>query len=91
VIERVRLPADIELEDRLAFGLSARQLGLLGAAAVAAYARRAGLDPDVFVKQSGPALTPEHVGKHIADLASSTDHGPGAYLLTPDGLKEIPQ
>jgi len=63
----------------------------LGGAAVAAYARRAGLDADVFVKQSGPALTPEHVGKLIADLASSTDHGAGAYLLTPDGLKEISQ
>jgi NAD(P)-dependent dehydrogenase (short-subunit alcohol dehydrogenase family) len=63
----------------------------LGAAAVAAYARRAGIDVDVFVKQSGPALAPEHVGKHIADLASSTDHRPGAYLLTPDGLKEISQ
>ncbi len=34
---RIRLPADVELEDRLAFGLTARQLGLLGAGAVAAY------------------------------------------------------
>ena len=34
---RVRLPADIELEDRLAFGLTARQLGLLGTGAVTAY------------------------------------------------------
>jgi PrgI family protein len=37
VIERVRLPADIELEDRLAFGLTARQLGILGAAALLGY------------------------------------------------------
>jgi hypothetical protein len=35
--QRVRLPADIELEDRLAFGLTARQLLLLGATAIAAY------------------------------------------------------
>jgi len=63
----------------------------LGAAAVAAYARRSGIDVDEFIKQSGPALVPEHVGKHIADLASSTDQSPGAYLLTPDGLKEISQ
>src|ERR671930_109637 len=37
MVERVRLPADVELEDRLAFGLTARQLLLLGAAALAAY------------------------------------------------------
>src|SRR6266498_1138541 len=36
-MERVRLPADVELEDRLAFGLTARQLLLLFATALAAY------------------------------------------------------
>jgi hypothetical protein len=36
-MERVRLPADVELEDRLAFGLTARQLALLAATAVLAY------------------------------------------------------
>ena len=63
----------------------------LGAAAVAAYARRAGTDVDEFVKQlGGPALVPEQVGKHIVDLvASSTDQSPGAFLLAPDGMKEI--
>lgn len=35
---RVRLPADVELEDKLAFGLTARQLLLLGATALIAYA-----------------------------------------------------
>jgi NAD(P)-dependent dehydrogenase (short-subunit alcohol dehydrogenase family) len=63
----------------------------LGGAAAAAYARRAGVDFDEFVKGLGPVLEPDHVGKHIADLASSTDHAPGAYLLTPGGLKEISQ
>lgn len=58
----------------------------LGAMAVAAYARRAGIDVDEFVKQHGAALEPERVGKHIADLASSTDQPHGAYLMTPDGL-----
>lgn len=62
----------------------------LGAAAVAAYARRAGVDIDVFVKELGPALAPEQVGKPIADLASSTDQPSGAYLLTPDGLSLLP-
>lgn len=61
----------------------------LGAAAAAAYARRAGLDIEEFIKRSGPALVPEQVGKHIVDLAAPTDQGPGTYLLSPDGLKEI--
>ncbi len=37
MIERVRLPADIELEDRLAFGLTFRQLTVLGIAALLGY------------------------------------------------------
>jgi NAD(P)-dependent dehydrogenase (short-subunit alcohol dehydrogenase family) len=61
----------------------------LGAAAVAAYARREGVAADRYAGRMGPGLRPDQVGKHVADLASSTDHHPGAYLLTPDGLKEI--
>ena len=61
----------------------------LGAAAAAAYARRAGIDIDEYTRQLGPAIGPEQVGKYLADLASSTDRGPGAYLLAPDGLMEI--
>jgi hypothetical protein len=37
VSARVRLPADVELEDRLAFGLTFRQLAILGIAALAGY------------------------------------------------------
>ena len=37
MIERVRLPADVELEDRLAFGLTFRQLTVLVLAALLAY------------------------------------------------------
>ncbi|MGH9009729.1 MAG: SDR family oxidoreductase [Acidimicrobiia bacterium] len=54
-----------------------------------AYARREGIDVDQYVGRMGPGLGPDQVGKHIAELASSTDHKPGAYLLAPDGLKEI--
>ena len=54
-----------------------------------AYAERAGLGVDVFVKQMGAVLTPESVGDQIVQLASSTEQAPGAYLLTPDGQKEI--
>jgi NAD(P)-dependent dehydrogenase (short-subunit alcohol dehydrogenase family) len=85
-------------EESLRAGLGIRFVSLLpkltpatdlGAAAAGAYARRAGVDIEEFVNQSGPALEPQQVGKHIAGFASSTDQGPGAYLLTPDGLKEI--
>ena len=58
----------------------------LGAAAVAAYAQRSGADVEAFVDAMGTTLTPEQVGKLIADLAASTDDGPGAYLLAPGGL-----
>jgi NAD(P)-dependent dehydrogenase (short-subunit alcohol dehydrogenase family) len=61
----------------------------LGAAAMAAYARRAGVDVDVFAEQLGPAIEPEAVGDQIAGLASSNDGGPGAYLLTADGLSPL--
>src|SRR5262249_39006912 len=37
LMARVRLPADIELEDRLAFGLSARQLSILALTGLFAY------------------------------------------------------
>jgi hypothetical protein len=37
VSARVRLPADVELEDRLAFGLTIRQLTILGLAALLGY------------------------------------------------------
>jgi hypothetical protein len=37
VTQRTKLPADVELDDRLAFGLTARQLAILIAAAIGAY------------------------------------------------------
>lgn len=61
----------------------------LGAMAVSAYARREGIEAAEQVRRMGPALRPEHVGKHLATLAATTDHAPGAYLLSIDGLKEI--
>jgi hypothetical protein len=61
----------------------------LGAAAAAAYAKQEGIGIDEFVSRKGPPLEPQHVGREIADLASSTDPA-GAYLLTPDGLSLLP-
>jgi NAD(P)-dependent dehydrogenase (short-subunit alcohol dehydrogenase family) len=61
----------------------------LGALAVGAYARRAGQDVATFLEGFGPTLTPAQVGKEVVDLATSTDHGPGAYQLTATGLSAI--
>jgi NAD(P)-dependent dehydrogenase (short-subunit alcohol dehydrogenase family) len=58
----------------------------LGATAVAAYARREGLDVQEYLTRSGPGLTPEDVGKATVDLVASAEYAPGAYLLTPAGL-----
>jgi NAD(P)-dependent dehydrogenase (short-subunit alcohol dehydrogenase family) len=61
----------------------------LGSAAVAAYARRDGLDVAEYLERSGPGLAPEDVGKATLDLVTSARHGPGAYLLTPAGLSAL--
>ena len=61
----------------------------LGAAAVAAYARRAGRDVADHLATMGPTLTPEDVGKTTLDLVASPDRTPGAYLLTPAGLSPL--
>jgi NAD(P)-dependent dehydrogenase (short-subunit alcohol dehydrogenase family) len=64
----------------------------LGAAAVAAYARRAGTDVATYTENLGPALTPEHAGKAILDLIEAPAPGEGAeaYLLTSGGPRPVP-
>jgi NAD(P)-dependent dehydrogenase (short-subunit alcohol dehydrogenase family) len=62
----------------------------LGAAAVAAYAARAGLDVATHTENLGPALTPKQVGAEIAGLAISDGDGERAYLLTAGGLRPVP-
>lgn len=60
----------------------------LGAAAVAAYAERQGVDADAFVRAAGPALTAEQVGKSVLEIA--TGHADrDAYLLTSAGLAPL--
>ncbi len=61
----------------------------LGAAAVAAYAKRAGTDTATFLQQQGPALTPEQAGKSIMGLATDPAYTADAYLLTADGLTPL--
>ena len=57
--------------------------------AVAAYARRGGVDVDEYLERFGRGLTPEEVGKATVDLVASADYAPGPYLLTPAGLSPL--
>jgi NADP-dependent 3-hydroxy acid dehydrogenase YdfG len=61
----------------------------LGAAAVAAYAAREGIDVATYLDRAGPALTAERAGKAIAELAAGDGHDQGAYLLTAEGLRPV--
>jgi NAD(P)-dependent dehydrogenase (short-subunit alcohol dehydrogenase family) len=62
----------------------------LGAAAVAAYAARQGIDVATFLEGFGPALTPEQAGKAVIDLAAGSGHDQDSYLLTAAGLTPVP-
>jgi NAD(P)-dependent dehydrogenase (short-subunit alcohol dehydrogenase family) len=61
----------------------------LGAAAVAAYAARDGIDVATALSRSGPALTPEQVGKAAVALATDRTLDQPAYLLGPAGLTSL--
>jgi NAD(P)-dependent dehydrogenase (short-subunit alcohol dehydrogenase family) len=60
----------------------------LGAAAVAAYAARQGVDVAAFLAGRGPVLRPERAGQAVAELARDPG-GDRAYLLTADGLTPV--
>jgi NADP-dependent 3-hydroxy acid dehydrogenase YdfG len=62
----------------------------LGAAAVAAYAAREGVDIPAFLEGRGPALTPERVGTAIVDIVTGSGDDHDAYLLTAAGLRPVP-
>jgi NAD(P)-dependent dehydrogenase (short-subunit alcohol dehydrogenase family) len=61
----------------------------LGSTAVAAYARRDGLDVEEYLARVGPGLMPADVGKATVDLVFSREYAAGAYLLTPAGLSPV--
>jgi NAD(P)-dependent dehydrogenase (short-subunit alcohol dehydrogenase family) len=62
----------------------------LGAAAVAAYAAREGMDVPSFLATRGPSLTPGQAAAAVLDIAAGSDpSGSGAYLLAAAGLKEL--
>ena len=62
----------------------------LGAAAVAGYAAREGIEVAAFTERAGPPLAAEQVGKVVLELAASDGAAPGAYLLTAAGLSPSP-
>ena len=62
----------------------------LGAAAVAAYAARDGIEVSAFLDRAGQALTTDQAGQAVADLAAGRVKGHGAYLLTAGGLSPAP-
>jgi NAD(P)-dependent dehydrogenase (short-subunit alcohol dehydrogenase family) len=91
----IRLITDYAADESERAGLGVRFISLLprltpatelGSDAVAAYARRDGVEVDEYLARFGPGLTGEDVGKATVDLVSSAEHAPGAYLLTPAGL-----
>jgi NAD(P)-dependent dehydrogenase (short-subunit alcohol dehydrogenase family) len=61
----------------------------LGEKAVAAYAKRQGVDVDTFVQSLRPALTAEQVGKSVLDIAIGQQRGHRAYTLTASGLSPL--
>ncbi len=61
----------------------------LGAAAVAAYAERQGVDVDTFMEAGGPALSAEQAGRSVLEIADGNAGEHGAYLLTSAGLSPL--
>ncbi len=62
----------------------------LGSAAVAAYAARAGLAVDDYLRAAGPALTTGQVGTAVTSLITEPGYDKDAYLLTAAGLTPAP-
>ncbi len=62
----------------------------LGAAGVAAYAARQGVEVSDYLESLGPPLTPDAAGLAVADLVRDPAHDQDAYLLTASGLTPAP-
>jgi NAD(P)-dependent dehydrogenase (short-subunit alcohol dehydrogenase family) len=62
----------------------------LGAAAVAGYAARQGLDPAAYIEGMGEVLTPDQAGQAVLGLIAGDLPGHDAYLLTASGLAPLP-
>jgi NAD(P)-dependent dehydrogenase (short-subunit alcohol dehydrogenase family) len=62
----------------------------LGGRAVAAYAARAGVDVETYLKERSPLLTAERVGEAVLELATSAEPPRAASMLTAAGLIPAP-
>ncbi|HKO28772.1 MAG TPA: SDR family oxidoreductase [Solirubrobacteraceae bacterium] len=63
----------------------------LGRPAVEAYAARAGVTQEQYMRQMGPLVTPEVAGNAVLELLrKDAENLAPAYLLTGAGLKELP-
>jgi NAD(P)-dependent dehydrogenase (short-subunit alcohol dehydrogenase family) len=59
----------------------------LGAAAVASYAARQGVEVHAYLAAAGPVLTAEQVGQAVLGLATDPAQDRDGYLLTATGLR----
>lgn len=101
--ERTQLPADVELDDKLAFGLTGRQLAILACAAIAAYLAFATLSPVLPAPLAAALSTPVGIagvllalGRHdgvsgdrVALLAGRHLGRPRRRVLAPEGLPAV--
>ena len=99
---RIRLPADVELVDRLAFGLTARQLVILAATTLAAYAAYAAVASVAAPALGAAAATPLGIagvglafgrrdglsGDRFAVAAARFLALPRRRVLAPEGLPD---
>jgi NAD(P)-dependent dehydrogenase (short-subunit alcohol dehydrogenase family) len=60
----------------------------LGAAGVAGYAARQGVDPETFAERLQPILTPDQVAKAVVELAGDAESG-ADYQVSGAGLRQI--
>jgi len=61
----------------------------LGSMAVAAYARRDGIEVDEYLERFGPGIGAEDVGRTTVDMVASPEYGAGSYLLTTAGVSPL--
>jgi NAD(P)-dependent dehydrogenase (short-subunit alcohol dehydrogenase family) len=93
----IRYIRDYAAEESTRAGLGLRFVALLpkltpatglGAAGVAGYAARQGVDPDVYVKDLQPALAPDQVAAAVVAVAADPGSAP-EYLVTGTGLRPV--
>jgi hypothetical protein len=61
----------------------------LGAAAVAGYARRLGVDVGEFRRRRGPRIAPEKLGRAVLDLARGKTRNEAAHSVTAAAFEQL--